>query len=126
MDPTSFYRIVFILSICINLILLVSLYLSRYTNQVIVDDNNNNNNELTVQKKKSELSFLDIADTKISHLSCNDPLWCNIPMPSSSFFNFDPPTNFKKWKQSQAWAAEGKQVKISSLLHSAYLYSFLI
>ena len=108
MDPSTFYRILFTLSICINLTLLV-LYLNRTNQQVnIVDDIN----KVTVAQRKKSESFLDISDNKISHLSCSDPTWCTIPMPSSSFFNFDPPTNLQKWKQAQVQAAEGKQVNI--------------
>jgi len=43
-------------------------------------------------------------------ISCDDPVWCNIEMPKSSYFGFSPPLDAERWKQSQAIAASGRQI----------------
>ena len=46
---------------------------------------------------------------------CNDPVWCNIEMPKRSHFNFDPPTDIKRWKMAQIRASNGEQVFLKKL-----------
>ena len=47
----------------------------------------------------------------LSSDACNDFDWCNIEMPSVSYFHFDPPVDAKRWKEAQILAANGEQVR---------------
>jgi len=44
---------------------------------------------------------------ELSKLLCNDPIWCNVPMPKKSHYFFDPPTCPLKWRKAQIAAANG-------------------
>ena len=47
----------------------------------------------------------------LDDISCTDPIWCNIAMPSKSLYKFDiPPIDARRWKIAQAQAASGEQV----------------
>ena len=48
---------------------------------------------------------------------CTDPVWCFIPMPSKSHFNFVPPSNQKRWDHAACLASRGDQVLLSRVLH---------
>lgn len=57
---------------------------------------------------------------------CTDPVWCNIPMPSISYYRFDPPTDAYKWRRAQIQAGNGEQVLLKRLVatfpgHSDFL-----
>jgi hypothetical protein len=45
--------------------------------------------------------------------ACNDPVWCQIEMPTKSYFKFDPPTDSLRWRQAQV----KKLVQISNRKH---------
>lgn len=47
---------------------------------------------------------------------CEDPEWCNIPMPTVSYFKFDPPTDERRWKIAQLQAASGEQVLLREVI----------
>jgi hypothetical protein len=47
---------------------------------------------------------------------CDDPVWCSIPMPATSYFRFDPPTDAHKWRIAQAQAASGEQVLLKRVV----------
>lgn len=47
---------------------------------------------------------------------CNDAIWCSIPMPITSFYNFHTPVSDKvRWIQAQLDASQGKQILLSKL-----------
>ena len=57
---------------------------------------------------------------------CEDPVWCNIEMPTFSYFRFDPPTDPIRWKIAQSQAASGEQVLLKRVVqqfpgHSDFL-----
>lgn len=54
---------------------------------------------------------LQIESTDISSfVKCDDPFWCNVPVPTKSLFRFSPPTDEVKWKMACAKAASGETV----------------
>jgi hypothetical protein len=62
---------------------------------------------LAVKERRNLAYHFSTADEE----ECTDPLWCNIPMPSVSYFRFDePPTDPKRWRQAQIAAARGEHV----------------
>ena len=46
---------------------------------------------------------------------CLNPIWCDIPMPTVSYYNFDPPTDIRRWKIAQQQAANGEQVLLKRI-----------
>ncbi len=57
---------------------------------------------------------------------CTDSVWCNIPMPTVSYYRFDPPTDPYKWRLAQIQASRGEQVLLKRLVatfpgHSDFL-----
>jgi len=51
------------------------------------------------------------ADRALPNVVCDDAVWCAVPMPAVSHFNFDgPPTDAARWRVAQAQAARGEQV----------------
>jgi hypothetical protein len=46
---------------------------------------------------------------------CDDPVWCDVNMPSVSYYQFDPPTDKLKWRLAQIQAANGEQVLLSRI-----------
>ena len=51
----------------------------------------------------------------VKDVICTDPVWCSIPMPAVSHFNFDPPVDKARWKLAQSQAASGEQVLLSRI-----------
>ena len=56
-------------------------------------------------------------------LQCSDPLWCSIPVPETSHFNFDPIDtsdleNKIRWEQAKIDAALGKPLLLERVLRS--------
>lgn len=51
----------------------------------------------------------------VEDVVCTDPVWCSIPMPEISHFNFDPPRDKARWKLAQSQAANGEQVLLSRI-----------
>lgn len=49
-------------------------------------------------------------------LLCEDPVWCNIPMPTKSYYKFDPPTDASRWKKAQIQASKGEQVLLKEVI----------
>lgn len=47
---------------------------------------------------------------------CTDRTWCSIPMPTTSFFKFDPPTNKFRWRLAQIQASSGEQVLLKRIV----------
>jgi hypothetical protein len=47
---------------------------------------------------------------------CTDPVWCNIPMPTKSYFHFDPPTDPIRWKKAQILAMKGEHVLLKEIV----------
>lgn len=47
---------------------------------------------------------------------CNDPQWCSIPMPSISYFKFDPPNDPIRWRKAQILAAKGEHVLLKEII----------
>lgn len=47
---------------------------------------------------------------ELSEDMCNDPVWCNIPMPTVSYFKFSPPNDPVRWRLAQIQASKGDQV----------------
>lgn len=47
---------------------------------------------------------------------CNDPVWCNIEMPKTSYFKFQPPTDPVKWRIAQLQAISGEQVLLKRIV----------
>jgi hypothetical protein len=48
---------------------------------------------------------------------CGDPIWCNVPMPSISYFKFDkPPSDPVRWKKAQLLASKGEQVLLKEIM----------
>lgn len=47
---------------------------------------------------------------------CKDPIWCSIPMPSTSLFKFSPPTDETRWVQAQIDAASGRHILLERIL----------
>ena len=41
---------------------------------------------------------------------CSDSTWCDVNIPDTSYFNFDPPTDINRWKRAQLQAVRGEQV----------------
>lgn len=48
--------------------------------------------------------------------TCTDPEWCDVPMPTFSYFKFDPPTDPVRWRKAQIQAASGEQVLLQEIL----------
>jgi hypothetical protein len=47
---------------------------------------------------------------------CNDPVWCNVPMPTVSYYKFDPPTDPIKWRKAQIAASKGEHVLLKEII----------
>ena len=47
---------------------------------------------------------------------CTDRIWCSIPMPTTSFFKFDPPTSKFRWRLAQLQASNGEQVLLRRIV----------
>ena len=47
---------------------------------------------------------------------CTDDVWCSIPMPSVSYFKFDPPTNEYRWRRAQIQASNREQVLLRKVM----------
>ena len=41
---------------------------------------------------------------------CDDPVWCSLQMPKTSFFKFNPPTDVEKWQMARIHATQGNQI----------------
>lgn len=41
---------------------------------------------------------------------CTDPVWCNVPMPTTSYFRFAPPDDPYQWRLAQSQASSGEPV----------------
>lgn len=63
----------------------------------------------------SSVSLQDGQSMDFSSSPCSDPVWCDIPMPKKSYFNFDPPTNIERWKLARLQAAAGEQVLLKRI-----------
>lgn len=49
-------------------------------------------------------------------IACDDPVWCNIPMPTKSYYKFEPPTDTIRWKKAQMQASKGEQVLLKEII----------
>ena len=61
----------------------------------------------------SLFSFLSL------HLSsnlCNDPLWCNISPPLTSFYSFSSIINLTQWKEAQILSSSSFPILLSSII----------
>jgi hypothetical protein len=75
--------------------------LSNFKNTVI-----NYANQLSVQLIPA--SFIDLPE-------CNHTIWCEVTMPSKSFFNLNPPSDRMRWRQAQLLAASDAPVLLEAL-----------
>eukprot|EP00981_Chlorochromonas_danica_P012923 scaffold5551_cov159-Ochromonas_danica.AAC.23 len=57
--------------------------------------------------------------TSNSSDSCEDPLWCDIDMPSQSAFGFSAPSDKVLWRKAQRYAAEGVPVLLEHIMKVA-------
>ncbi len=53
-----------------------------------------------------------------SLLECNDTIWCNVTMPTVSYFKFDPPTDPARWRLAQIQASTGEQVLLKHTIRT--------
>lgn len=65
----------------------------------------------TTSQKNDEIGTRPLPD-------CNDPLWCDIPMPTVSYYRFDPPTDPYRWRMAQIQASKGEQVLLKRLVQT--------
>jgi hypothetical protein len=47
---------------------------------------------------------------------CTDPEWCNIPMPTKSYFRMTPPSDPERWKQASLLAMQGDHILLKRIL----------
>lgn len=52
----------------------------------------------------------------MNEVPCDDEMWCNVKMPSVSYFRFDPPTDPIRWKTAQLQASRGEQVLLQHVV----------
>jgi len=62
--------------------------------------------EIISPKKEEEEDYDDV---------CNDPTWCDVNIPDTSYFNFEPPTDINRWKRAQLQALRGEQVLLKRI-----------
>ena len=60
-------------------------FLSNYSQKMLMD--------IEIAKEGSNSRTRNIDNT-----ICNDTIWCNIAMPTKSYFRFDPPDDVNRWK----------------------------
>lgn len=47
---------------------------------------------------------------------CTDPLWCQVPIPTKSHYNFDTPIDAARWRIAQMQASRGEQVLLDRVI----------
>lgn len=65
---------------------------------------------------KSVPTVLTTVATSPESENCDDPEWCNVPMPQRSYFRFSPPDNLERWKAARLKAAKGEQVLLNRVI----------
>lgn len=65
----------------------------------------------------ADLKYSDV-NRRLTGVQCNpvDNEWCMIPMPSISYFGFDPPTDQQRWEHSKIAAMNGDPVLLSRIM----------
>jgi hypothetical protein len=52
-----------------------------------------------------------------NNISCEDKVWCNVPIPSKSLFRFDtPPNDLQRWREAQVIAAAGEPALLRHII----------
>lgn len=51
------------------------------------------------------------------NITCEDPVWCKVPMPSKSLFRFStPPNDPRRWREAQRLAASGNPILLQKII----------
>lgn len=56
------------------------------------------------------------ANNALENVECNDPVWCNVPIPGKSHYKFDTPIDPRRWRHAQLLAARGDQVLLDRII----------
>lgn len=63
-----------------------------------------------------DLNIGSMKNERVSSEVCVDPIWCNVKMPSKSYFKFDPPDDTVRWRHAQVLAASGEAVLLKKVM----------
>lgn len=114
---------------CINVLLFLFIYfksnstgsvhpsLSSEHNPPIPQSNPHISIEEVKQVETPPLIINNIKHQESEIILCEDTIWCNIKMPTVSYFKFPPPTDPIKWRKSQTLAASGEQVLLKEIIN---------
>ena len=105
-------------------------YLSRHPhndNSTVAAKSSQLRKDITITESPNQPIILSVRETlpgsfstkpfsKPPLLDCTDPMWCNIEMPTVSYFRFDAPTDQYKWRLAQLQAASGEQVLLKRVI----------
>lgn len=67
---------------------------------MMIDESNDGNNSFQTLKKE---------------IFCQDSVWCSVPMPKVSHYNFEAPSDKTRWKLAQSQASLGEQVLLERI-----------
>jgi hypothetical protein len=87
------------------------------TNDYNDNINNNNNNNIVTNAITNPIITSKPSTASLEELTskCTDKEWCNVPMPSKSYYKFAPPADPIKWKIAQMQAANGEQILLQKV-----------
>ena len=89
------------------------LYLSS---TILQDTTTDSNSEVVSSSSIRQLTKIIIDSNGNHNIVCNDIVWCNIAMPTKSYFRFDnPPDDVNRWKLACSQAASGEQVLMKKI-----------
>ena len=86
-----------------------------YLSSTILQDTDSNS-EVVSSSSIRQLTKITTDSNGNTNIVCNDIVWCNIAMPTKSYFRFDnPPDDVNRWKLACSQAASGEQVLMKKI-----------
>lgn len=124
MKQVHFIILVFIILLITALTSLIATFYKRTRKNSASSSTNHGNDVIGPSFASSILNTLlqalqsDASSNAYSdyqQLLCNDTIYCSIPMPSLSFFKFDPPTDPRRWRIAQIQAASNEHILLKQI-----------
>lgn len=89
---------------------------SQLRKDAVTTDNSQAPVKPIIVSVRESVPTIKVQDTPDALPECLDSVWCEIEMPTISYFRFDPPTDKYKWRLAQVQAARGEQVLLKRVI----------